>query len=51
MSLTKRETEILTRLAQIIPQIPETKQERVLGVAEGMCEMKVYYEEKAQRAG
>lgn len=51
MALTKRETEILKRLAQIIPNIPETKQERLLGSAEGMCEMKSYYEEKAQRAG
>lgn len=51
MALTKRETEILKRLAQIIPNIPETKQERFLGYAEGMSDMKGYYEEKTQRAG
>ena len=47
MSLTKRETEILTRHAQIIPQIPETKQERILGIAEGMGVMKENSEKKA----
>ena len=38
--MTKRENEILTRLAQIIPKLPENKQERILGVAEGMSAMK-----------
>ena len=32
--MTKREKEILSRLCQIIPKLPETKQERILGVAE-----------------
>ena len=46
MTLTKRENEILTRLAQIIPTLPETKQERILGVAEGMSVMKDTQEQK-----
>lgn len=47
MALTKRENEILTRLAQIIPTLPETKQERILGVAEGMSLMKEVQEQKS----
>lgn len=47
MTLTKRETEILERLAQIIPTLPETKQERILGVAEGMSVMKDTQEQKS----
>lgn len=47
--MTKRENEILTRLAQIIPKLPENKQERILGVAEGMSAMKEELE--ARKAG
>lgn len=47
--MTKRENEILTRLAQIIPKLPENKQERILGVAEGMSAMKEEFE--ARKAG
>lgn len=45
-NMTKRENEILIRLAQIIPTLPETKQERILGVAEGMSVMKDTQEQK-----
>ena len=45
--MTKRESEILIRLAQIIPNLPETKQERILGVAEGMNVMKETLDKKA----
>lgn len=38
--MTERENEILTRLTQIIPKLPENKQERILGVVEGMSAMK-----------
>ena len=48
-TMTKRENEILTRLAQIIPKLPENKQERILGVAEGMSAMKEELE--ARKAG
>ncbi|WP_159431359.1 hypothetical protein [Blautia sp. Marseille-P3087] len=46
--MTKRENDILTRLAQIIPKLPETKQERILGVAEGMSAMKETVEQKTR---
>jgi hypothetical protein len=45
--MTKRENDILARLAQIIPKLPETKQERILGIAEGMGVMKENSEKKA----
>lgn len=45
--MAKRENDILARLAQIIPKLPETKQERILGVAEGMTAMKETMEKKA----
>jgi hypothetical protein len=44
--MTKREKEILSRLCQIIPKLPETKQERILGVAEGMSAMKELQDQK-----
>ena len=47
--MTKRENEILTRIAQIIPKLPENKQEQILGVAEGMSAMKE--ELAARKAG
>lgn len=46
--MTKRENDILTRLAQIIPKLPETKQERILEVAEGMSAMKETVEQKTR---
>lgn len=44
--MTKREKEILSRLCQTIPKLPEAKQERILGVAEGMNAMKELQDQK-----
>lgn len=44
--MTKREKEILSRLCQIIPKLPKAKQERILGVAEGMNAMKELQDQK-----
>ena len=38
--MSEKEKQILERLSQIIPELPDTKKERLLGVAEGMNIMK-----------
>ena len=49
--MTERENEILTRLTQSIPKLPENKQERILGVAEGMSAMKELQDQRAAKGG
>lgn len=34
--MSEKEREILQRLSEIVPTLPDTKKERLLGVAEGM---------------
>lgn len=34
--MSEKEREILQRLSEIIPKLPDAKKERLLGVAEGM---------------
>lgn len=38
--MSERETEKITRLSEIVAALPETKKERLLGIAEGMAIMK-----------
>lgn len=38
--MSEKEKKILERLSKIIPELPDTKKERLLGVAEGMNIMK-----------
>lgn len=34
--MSEKEREILQKLSEIVPKLPDTKKERLLGVAEGM---------------
>ena len=38
--MSEKERKILKRLSEILPNLPESKKERILGVAEGMNIMK-----------
>ena len=38
--MSEKEKKILERLSMIVPELPDTKKERLLGVAEGMNIMK-----------
>ena len=38
--MSEKEKEILKRLSEILPNLPDSKKERNLGVAEGMSIMK-----------
>ena len=47
--MSEKEKKILKRLSEILPNLPESKKERILGVAEGMNIMKENME--TQKAG
>lgn len=47
--MSEKERKILKRLSEILPNLPESKKERILGVAEGMNIMKENMEN--QKAG
>lgn len=47
--MSEKEKEILKRLSEILPNLPDSKKERILGVAEGMSIMKESMEN--QKAG
>ena len=38
--MSEKEKQILERLSEIVPDLPDAKKERLLGVAEGMSIMK-----------
>ena len=38
--MSEKEKKILERLSEILPNLPDSKKERILGVAEGMSIMK-----------
>ena len=47
--MSGKEKKILERLSEIIPELPEAKKERILGVAEGMIIMKESQEVDAKK--
>ena len=47
--MSEKEKKILKRLSEIVPNLPDSKKERLLGVAEGMNNMKESME--TQKAG
>lgn len=47
--MSEKEKKILKRLSEIVPNLPDSKKERLLGVAEGMNIMKESME--TQKAG
>ena len=44
--MSEKEKKILKRLSEIVPNLPDSKKERILGVAEGMSIMKENMETK-----
>ena len=50
--MSEKEKQIIERLSDIVSSLPDTKKERLLGVAEGMSIMKESQESKnTQNAG
>ena len=48
--MSEKEKKILERLSRIVPELPDTKKERLLGVAEGMSIMKEAQESNSEKS-
>ena len=48
--MSEKEREILQKLSEIVPQLPDTKKERLLGVAEGMSIVRESEREKEDKS-
>lgn len=47
--MSEKERKILEKLSEIVPQIPDSKKERLLGIAEGMSIVKENQEKPEER--
>ncbi|WP_155961841.1 MULTISPECIES: hypothetical protein [Dorea] len=48
--MSEKEREILQKLSEIVPKLPDTKKERLLGVAEGMSIVRENEREKEDKS-
>lgn len=48
--MSEKEKKILERLSRIVHELPDTKKERLLGVAEGMSIMKEAQESNSEKS-
>ena len=49
--MIEQERKTMERLSEIVPGLPESKKERLLGIAEGMAIMKEVEEKKREATG